>query len=97
MIQKYQASNDLLSNKVIMVTGAGDGIGKAAAIAYARHGATVLLLGKTLEKLSATYDEIETAGYPQPAIIPLDLKGANLKDYQDMANTIESEFGRYII
>jgi len=94
MISRYQATDELLKGKVIMVTGAGDGIGKTAAISYARHGATVILLGKTPDKLSATYDEIEAAGYPQPAIVPLDLKGATLQNYQDMAQTIEQEFGR---
>ncbi len=40
----YQAPDQLLKNKVILVTGAGDGIGKAAAITYAKYGATVILL-----------------------------------------------------
>ena len=47
----YDAPKDLLNGKIILVTGAGDGIGKAAAHAYAAHGATVILLGRTLEKL----------------------------------------------
>lgn len=94
MLSNYHANDSLLDGKVIMVTGAGDGIGKTAAITYARHGATVILLGKTAEKLSATYDEIEAIGGPQPAIIPLDLKGANLQNYQDMAQSIEAEFGK---
>ena len=42
---EYQARKDLLNNKTILVTGAGDGIGRAAALAYAQHGATVILLG----------------------------------------------------
>ena len=87
-------SENELTGKVILVTGAGDGIGKAAAIHYAKYGATVILLGKTVKKLEAVYDEIIEAGYPQPAIIPLDLKGATQKNYRDMAATIESEFGR---
>ncbi|WP_110456099.1 YciK family oxidoreductase [Shewanella algidipiscicola] len=90
---EYQAAKDLLKDKTILVTGAGDGIGRAAALAYAEHGATVILLGKTVKKLEAVYDQIEQAGYPKPAIVPLDLKGATEQNYIDMAETIEQQFG----
>lgn len=72
---EYQVAADALKGKVILVTGAGDGIGRQAAISYAQHGATVILLGRTVKKLESVYDEIEAAGYPQPAIIPLDMMG----------------------
>ncbi len=88
----YQAPEDLLKNKVILVTGAGDGIGKAAALSYAQHGATVILLGRTVSKLERVYDEIESKGYPKPAIIPMNLEGSVEKDYIDVANSIEAEF-----
>lgn len=90
---EYQAQENLLKEKIILVTGAGSGIGRTAAIEYARLGATVILLGKTVKKLEAVYDEIESKGYPQPAIIPLDLKGATEQNYKDMAETIEGQFG----
>ncbi|WP_458525749.1 YciK family oxidoreductase [Onishia taeanensis] len=90
----YQARPDLLAGRVILVTGAGDGIGRAAAEQYARHGATVILLGRTTAKLEAVYDAIEAAGGPQPAIFPLNFEGATLKDYHDMAETLDREFGR---
>lgn len=93
-MQNYIAAKDALNNKIILVTGAGDGIGREAALTYARHGATVILLGKTTNKLTAVYDEIVAAGGAEPAIVPLDLKGATRKHYQDMAATIEAEFGR---
>ncbi len=90
----YSVSADTLKNAVILVTGAGDGIGKQAAIDYAKHGATVILLGRTVNKLEQTYDEIVAAGAPQPAIIPLDMLGATKQHYLDMADTIEGQFGR---
>jgi len=90
----YQPAADLLDGRIILVTGAGDGIGRAAALAFAGHGATVILLGRTIAKLETVYDEIEAAGGPQPAIFPLNFEGATLKDYHDMAETLDKEFGR---
>lgn len=91
---EYQVAPDALKGKTILVTGAGDGIGRAAALAYAAHGATVILLGRTVKKLEAVYDEIEAAGFPKPAIVPLDMKGATEQNYRDMADTIEEQFGQ---
>jgi NAD(P)-dependent dehydrogenase (short-subunit alcohol dehydrogenase family) len=90
----YEAPVDLLQDRIILVTGAGDGIGREAALCFARHGATVILLGRTIAKLEKVYDEIEAAGGPQPAIFPLNFEGATLKDYHDMAETLHKEFGR---
>ncbi|QDP01651.1 YciK family oxidoreductase [Thalassotalea sp. PS06] len=90
----YQPSEQCLANKTILVTGAGDGIGKQASIHYAKYGATVILLGRTVAKLEQVYDEIVAAGHPEPAIVPLDMKGATQQNYQDMANTIIDQFGK---
>jgi len=90
----YKPDPQLLKNKVILVTGAGDGIGKAAAETYARYGATLVLLGKTTGKLEDTYDAIEKAGGALPAIYPMNLQGATPKDYQDLAAVLTKEFGR---
>ncbi|MEZ9523052.1 YciK family oxidoreductase [Enterovibrio norvegicus] len=91
---EYQVAADALNGRVILVTGAGDGIGRQAALSYAQHGATVILLGRTVKKLESVYDEIEAAGGAQPAIIPLDMLGATRQHYIDMVDTIEQQFGR---
>lgn len=91
---EYSASPDLLKNRVIVVTGAGRGIGEAAAKAYAAHGATVLLLSKNEDNLNRVYDEVEAAGWPQPVVIPFNLETALPHQYDELAATIEREFGR---
>ncbi|WP_069469836.1 YciK family oxidoreductase [Candidatus Marithrix sp. Canyon 246] len=83
-----------LTDRIILVTGAGDGIGRAAAKTFAEHGATVILLGRTIKKLESLYDEIEQAGYPQAAIYPIDLEGATPHDYEQLANSLDKEFGK---
>ena len=90
----YNAPVDLLRDKVILVTGAGDGIGAQAAKTYAAHGAICILLGRTVSKLEAVYDDIVEAGGQEPAIVPLDIKGATPSHYQQMTQTIIDQFGR---
>ncbi|TPE48743.1 YciK family oxidoreductase [Maribrevibacterium harenarium] len=92
-MHNYQAPTELLKDKIILVTGAGDGIGRAAALSYAAHGATVILVGRTTKKLEDVYDEIEAKGYPQAAIVPLNLDSAAEHDYIELANTLQAEFG----
>ena len=82
-----------LKGKVILVTGAGDGIGKEAALSFAKAGATVILLGRTVSKLESVYDAILAAGGAEPAIVPLDLKGATFTHYQGLCATILEQFG----
>ena len=93
-MRDYQAPEGLLKDKVILVTGAGDGIGKTAALTYARLGATIILLGRTPEKLEAVYDQIEKEGGAQPAIAPLNLESASMVEYEQLAEQINSTFGR---
>ncbi len=91
---QYSPANDALTNKVIVVTGAGDGIGKTAALTFARYGATVVLMGRTIAKLEQVYDAIESEGNPNTAIYPINFEGAVEKDYVDMANKLDEEYGK---
>ena len=90
----YQPAEKLLEERVILVTGAGDGIGRAAARCFAAHGATVILLGKTQGKLEQVYDEITTAGHPEPLILTLDLQYLTPDSAKALHDTIEQELGR---
>ena len=89
----YTAPAELLKGRIILVTGAGRGIGAEAARTYAAQGATVLLLGKTEKRLNSVYDEIIAAGNPKPVVIPLDLEKASAEAYQELGAMIEIEFG----
>ena len=93
-MKDYQPAANLLKNRVILITGIGEGIGRAAARRLADYGATVILLGRTIRKLEQVYDEIEQAGGPKPAIYPMNLEGATPKDYVDLTRVLDAEFGR---
>lgn len=93
-MQNYEASENLFESRVLLITGAGAGIGRAAARTLAAHGATVVLLGRELGKLEAVYDEIVAAGHPTPAILTLDLSMAGQHECQQVADVIENTFGR---
>ncbi|MGD2074674.1 MAG: YciK family oxidoreductase [Gammaproteobacteria bacterium] len=90
----WQPDSGHLKDRIILVTGAGAGIGAAVARACARRGATVVLLDRIVRELEQVYDAIESAGGPQAAIYPMNFEGASEKDYLDLAATIEQEFGR---
>jgi NAD(P)-dependent dehydrogenase (short-subunit alcohol dehydrogenase family) len=89
----YRPAADLLAGRVILVTGAGQGLGRAVALACARHGATVALLGRKQEKLERTYDEITAAGLAMPAILPLDLAAAGSAEFEEVANLVRRDLG----
>ncbi|MGD8590450.1 MAG: YciK family oxidoreductase [Chromatiales bacterium] len=90
----YIPPPDLLKDRIILVTGAGNGLGRTAARAFAAHGATVVLLGRTEKNLAETYDLIEQEDHPQPAILKLDLEQADEQDYFALGETLYQEFGR---
>ncbi|MDP2140888.1 MAG: YciK family oxidoreductase [Gammaproteobacteria bacterium] len=93
-MENYTAAPDLLKAKTILVTGAGDGIGRTAALTYAQHGATVILLGRTVAKLEKVYDEIMTISAPEPIIHPLDLQNASDEDYRILGDNILEQCGQ---
>jgi NAD(P)-dependent dehydrogenase (short-subunit alcohol dehydrogenase family) len=92
--ESFRTTDDMLKDKVILVTGATGGFGKPVSIALARHGATVILVARNLRLVESLYDEIEQAGYPTPAIYPINFEGATEHDYLELANNIESQLGR---
>jgi NAD(P)-dependent dehydrogenase (short-subunit alcohol dehydrogenase family) len=83
-----------LSQRVILITGATGGLGRALALGCAACGATVVLHARVVRKLEALYDEIVAAGCPQPTILPLDLAVAEAVDFGDVAGAIRAQLGR---
>lgn len=88
------AGNNRLLGRVYTVTGAAAGIGRAVARAFAGEGATVVLLDRAVQELEALYDAIQAEGGPEPAIMALDLEGAEASDYTRLTETVETELGR---
>ena len=81
------------AGRAVLVTGAGAGLGRSVAIGAARCGAEVILLGRTVTKLEATHDRIVESGGPPPVMYPMDLAGAGLEDYEELARRVEQAYG----
>jgi NAD(P)-dependent dehydrogenase (short-subunit alcohol dehydrogenase family) len=92
--QGYQAAADELRGRVIAVTGAGDGIGRAVALAAAAHGAELVLIGRAVGKLEAVHARIAALGNAEASIAPLDLEQALARDYDALADALERRYGR---
>lgn len=90
----YTPKHNCLDNKVIFITGAGQGLGRSAAISFAQHGATVILSGRKLKKLEVVYDEIVSASLPEPLIFTMDLAQTSEEDCNAIALAIEQQIGR---
>ena len=92
--QDHKTEKDAFSDKVIMVTGAADGIGKAVTIALAEHGATVLMLDKKSRHLEKLFDEIVERGYQEPIILPVDLLEVTPESATELAQAIHDDIGQ---
>ncbi len=93
-MENYQPAPDLLAGRVILVTGAAEGIGRAVAAVCARYDATLILSDREQRDLEPLYDELEAGGAPQPAILPLDLERVDDQDLQGAVDLIGRELGR---
>ncbi len=90
----YKPDSELLANRTILVTGAGDGIGRVAAIAYAKHGASLILLGRTRQKLDSVHDEIAEQTGQESLIIPVDLAHFDANSAVELKRGLQSEYSR---
>jgi len=91
----YEYNADVLESRVILITGANDGIGRALALHTAQLGAQVILHGRSTKKLESVYDEIDAIeGTKRPSIAVLDLSMADADAYESLADSVEKEFGR---
>jgi NAD(P)-dependent dehydrogenase (short-subunit alcohol dehydrogenase family) len=92
--QPYVPSSDSLDDRVVLITGASTGIGRAVALAAAAHGARVILHGRNVKRLEEVYDAILAGGHLRPSILPLDFEKAGPAEFDALAAAIEQEFGR---
>ena len=90
---RYQPPDDLLAGRTLLVTGAGAGIGAAAARTFARFGANVVLLGRTREKLETVFDDIADTTDTDPTIVPCDLAALDGGAFDDLSQQIAAHYG----
>lgn len=83
----------LLKDRVILITGAGGGLGSTAALALAEQGAQIILLDKIIPKLEKVYDAIVESGSPTPVMYPFDLAGASEAEYEELACIVADKYG----
>jgi len=89
----FRLADGELDQRNIMITGATGGFGSALARACAAAGATVVLTGRDEDKLNTLYDDIDSLGIAQPAMVAIDLARADVAEHQQVADTLHSEFG----
>lgn len=89
----YIAPAGAFDGRVIFVSGATRGIGRAVATALVEHGATVILHGRDAQALDALYEELRERG-PEPAVAALDLESAQGNEYDYLTAQIDARYGR---
>ncbi len=90
----YQITVGELEDKIILVTGANRGFGRAITLDLAKAGASVIMLGRDLSSLETTYDEVVDSGYQTPILYPFDLEGATPEHYEQLQKNILENFGQ---
>ena len=90
----YQAPPDALQGRVIAITGAGSGIGRAVALAAAAHGAQLVLIGRNVKRLEGVHAEIGALRRAEASIAPLDLERALAADYDALAAALLQRYGQ---
>ena len=86
------APNTLLGKRIV-VTGAGDGIGKALAKSLSCFGADIILLGRTRAKLETVFDWIKQHTQTDPVIVPCDLARLDTDTVSALAESISDHYG----
>ena len=92
--KNYQAQQNVLKEKVILISGGGSGIGKSAGLIFAEHGADLILVGKNPAHLESTYQEFLDKNLKPPLLHIMDLEKSNENDFQEINTVIEKEFGK---
>jgi NAD(P)-dependent dehydrogenase (short-subunit alcohol dehydrogenase family) len=80
------------AGKVVVVSGASRGIGRAIAEAFAREGADTVLAATSAGNLAAAASAIEAAGGRRPATVVADLR--SLEGCEAVFKAVEKQFGR---
>ena len=90
----YEPPPKLLDGRVVLVTGASRGIGRAVSSAAAVAGAQTVLLARSVGSMEALAEELGAAGYFEPGIIPADLESARGVDYAEIGRLVSARYGR---
>ena len=86
--------NETLSGRVIAITGATGGIGRALALACLRAGAEVVLIARNENKLRSLHGECEVIAPGRALMAVLDLEKSLAADYDRIADAVQQRYGR---
>ncbi len=83
-----------LKEKIILITGATQGIGKAISVICALAGGVIIACGRNVAALETLSDEIVAAGGIKPSLLPINLANASTEDYKKIADHISKKYCR---